>query len=188
VIEAEVKARVEDPKGVLDALEQRAQARSEVYADTYFDQDGRLERADRELRIRTVHGATFTRSVLTYKEPRVDAVSGSKPEWETVVADPAALHAILGHLGYSPALAFEKRCRNYDLNVDGRSIAVTFVQVPELDGHFLEVETSAETEAELPAALAAVRALLRELGIGSEDETNELYTDAVAARRAKQPS
>ncbi|WP_037599629.1 class IV adenylate cyclase [Streptacidiphilus rugosus] len=183
MIEAEVKAKVHDPKGVLDALEQRAEARSEVYADTYFDQDGRLDATDRELRIRTVHGATSTRSVLTYKEPRVDAVSGSKPEWETVVADPAALHTILGHLGYSPALAFEKRCRSYDLAIDGRSFAVTFVQVPELGGHFFEVETSADTEQELPGALDAVRTLLRELGIGAEDETNELYTDAVAARR-----
>jgi adenylate cyclase class 2 len=185
VIEAEVKAKVHDPKGVLDALEQLAEARSEVYADTYFDQDGRLDATDRELRIRTVHGATSTRSVLTYKEPRVDAVSGSKPEWETVVADAAALHAILGHLGYAPALAFEKRCRNYDVNVDGRAFVITFVQVPELDGHFLEVETSAATEDDLPEALEDVRTLLRELGIGAEDETNELYTDAVAARRRR---
>jgi adenylate cyclase class 2 len=58
-----------------------------VYADTYFDHNARLGATDRELRVRTVHGVTSTRSVLTYKKPRVGAVSGAKPERETVVAD-----------------------------------------------------------------------------------------------------
>ncbi|WP_308315670.1 CYTH domain-containing protein [Streptomyces sp. ISL-100] len=44
-----------------------------MYQDTYFGTpDGELEAGDRELRVRTVHGPDDTRSVLTYKEARVD--------------------------------------------------------------------------------------------------------------------
>lgn len=59
----------------------------------------------------------------------------------------------------------------------------TLVRVPEADGTFLELETLVD-EAEVSAALADVRGVLEELGIHEGDLTRELYTDAVAARRA----
>jgi adenylate cyclase, class 2 len=165
------------------ALDARATGVPEVYHDTYYDlPDGSLTAADRELRVRTVHGPDDTRSILTYKGARVDAASGSKPEHETRVDDPAATRALLRGLGYVVHIQFEKRCRNYEFTAADRPMLATLVQVPELDGTFIEVETQAE-ESDLDAALADVRAVLAELGIGDEDLTTEQYTDAVAARR-----
>jgi len=182
LIEAELKARVKEPETVLAALDKLAVARVEVYQDAYYDlPDGSIMAEDRELRVRTVHGPESTRSVLTYKEPRVDA-SGSKPEYETVVDNPAAVHTMLKGLGYVPAIAFEKRCRNYEFTTAGRGMLATLVQVPEIDGTFLEVETQADDE-DLQEALAEVRTVLAELGISVEDLTAEAYTDAVAAAR-----
>ncbi|WAL73566.1 class IV adenylate cyclase [Kitasatospora sp. YST-16] len=184
-IEAELKAHVRDPESVLAALEKTTgPGRVEVYHDTYYDDPtGGLMDADRELRIRTVHGPDSTRTVLTYKGARVDEESGSKPEFETRLDDPDAGHAIFRGLGYVPRIAFEKRCRNYEFEQDGRQVLATLVRVPEIDGTFLEVETAAADEAELPAALAVVRGVLGELGITEDDFTTELYTDAVAAAR-----
>ncbi|MCC9306956.1 class IV adenylate cyclase [Kitasatospora sp. RB6PN24] len=184
-IEAELKAVVRDPEGVMETLEKTyGPGRPEVYKDTYYDTaGGALGAGDRELRIRTVHSADDTRTVLTYKGARVDEVSGSKPEHETRVEDAAEAHAILRGLGYTPAIQFEKRCRNYTVAAGTRRFLATLVRVPELNGTFIELETSAETEAELPEALAAVRSLLTDLGIADEDFTAELYTDAVAAAR-----
>ncbi|MFJ8478257.1 class IV adenylate cyclase [Kitasatospora sp. NPDC094011] len=191
-IEAELKAVVRDPEGVLKQLEQQYGAgRAEVYHDTYYDApDGSLLGADRELRIRTVHGPDDTRTVLTYKGARVDEASGSKPEAETRVEDADAMHEIVRGLGFVPRIAFEKRCRNYGLERDGRRLLATLVRVPELDdATFIEVEAAAVTEDELASALAAVRAALAELGIQEEDLTTELYTEAVAAaRRAPLPA
>ncbi|MFF4920609.1 class IV adenylate cyclase [Kitasatospora sp. NPDC001261] len=185
-IEAELKAIVRDPEGVLKQLEERyGSGRAEVYRDTYYDApDGSLMGADRELRIRTVHSQDDTRTVLTYKDARVDEVSGSKPEAETRVADADAMHEIVRGLGFTPRIAFEKRCRNYSFQQDGWPVLATLVRVPELDGAtFIEVETSAATAAELAPALSLVRAVLGELGISEDDLTTELYTDAVAAAR-----
>jgi adenylate cyclase class 2 len=112
----------------------------------------------------------------------VDDVSGSKPEYERRVEDPEAVHAMLRGLGYVSAIVFEKRCRNYDFTAAGRRMPTMLVRVPEIDGTFVEVETIVD-EDDVRVALEDVRAVLADLGIGEEDLTTELYTDAVAARR-----
>lgn len=184
MIEAELKARVHAPEYVMRLLDERVTARVEVYRDTYYDRpDGSLEKADQELRVRTVHGADGVRTVLTFKAAAVDEASGSKPEHETAVEDAWAVHAILRGLGHVPVIAFEKRCRNYEFEAYGRRMLATLVRVPEIDGTFLEVETLVD-EAELSAALDGIRAVLGELGIRAEDLTRETYTGAVAAQRS----
>ncbi|WP_105968362.1 class IV adenylate cyclase [Streptomyces geranii] len=183
MIEAELKARVHSPEAVMRRLDERATARVEVYRDTYYDRpDGSLEKAGQELRVRTVQGAEGTRTVLTFKDAAVDEASGSKPEHETQVTDAEAAHAIMRGLGHAPVIAFEKRCRNYDFEARGRQMLATFVRVPEIDGTFLEVETLVD-EDDVSSALDDIRVVLAELGIGSEELTRELYTDAVAAQR-----
>ncbi|MGW5674740.1 class IV adenylate cyclase [Streptomyces sp. NPDC003860] len=184
MIEAELKARVHAPEAVLRKLDDRAVGRPEVYQDTYYDTpDHALEAADKELRVRTVHSADETRTVITFKGARVDEGSGSKPEHETRVDDPEAVHALLRGLGYVPLIQFEKRCRNYVFDASGRRMLATLVRVPEVEGTFLEVETLAN-ESDVTAALADVRTVLTALGIAESDLTRELYTDAVRAGRA----
>ncbi|AZS73777.1 class IV adenylate cyclase [Streptomyces lydicus] len=186
MIEAELKARVHDPEYVMGQLERMTEGRVEVYQDTYYDdQSGSIAARDQELRVRTIHGPTSTRSVLTYKCSRVDSESGSKPEHETRVENPEAVHAMLRGLGYVPAIAFQKQCRNYEFTTRGRSMLATLVQVPEVEGTFLEVETMVPEEKELSSALDDVRSVMSELGIDGDDFTTELYTDAVVARRQR---
>ncbi|MEU8567650.1 class IV adenylate cyclase [Streptomyces pathocidini] len=186
MIEAELKAHVHAPEFVLRRLEERATGRAEVYQDTYYDNPaGGFTASDQELRVRTVHGPDETRSLLTYKGAKVDDASGSKPEHETRVTDPEATHAVLRGLGYAPVIAFEKRCRNYEFTAHGRPMLATLVQVPEIDGMFLELETLVVEESDLASALDDVRAVLQELGIGESDLTRELYTDAVRTTRAR---
>lgn len=150
-IEAELKAVVQDPEDVMARLEAAyGPGRPQVYQDTYYDDPvSQLMGGDRELRIRTMHSADDTRTVLTYKGARVDEASGSKPEHETRVEDAAAAHEIVRGLGYVPRIAFEKRCRNYAFQHDGRELLATLVRVPELDATFIELETLAKAEEDL---------------------------------------
>ncbi|MFI8531046.1 class IV adenylate cyclase [Streptomyces aquilus] len=183
MIEAELKARVRSPEAVMRQLDALATARVEVYRDTYYDRpDGSLDQADEELRVRTVHGQDSTRTVLTYKGATVDEASGSKPEYETVVEDADAAHAILRGLGHVVQIQFEKRCRNYEFEAHGRRMLATLVRVPEIDGVFLEVETLVD-ESDLQAALDDVRTTFGDLGIEPDDLTRDTYTGAVRAQR-----
>src|SRR5262249_8291740 len=81
VIEAELKARVRDPGALRERLRQWADEEISIYRDTYYDLPGRpLAAEGRELRVRVVETGGMRRTLLTYKEPAVDAESGSKPE------------------------------------------------------------------------------------------------------------
>jgi adenylate cyclase class 2 len=187
LIEAELKAVVRDPELLHRLLSRRANGHRSVYADRYFDfPDRRLSRAGYELRVRTVtDDANRSRVLLTYKEPAIDDVSGSKPEHETTAADAEVLTTVLTALGVERFIAFEKRCVNYRFTEQGRDLLATVVTVPELAGQtFIELETAAQP-GDVAAALEVVRAVLAELGIVQEDHTGETYTDAVAAHRGQ---
>jgi adenylate cyclase class 2 len=182
-IEAELKARVRDPDRIRDRLRQRADEEISVYRDAYYDHPAEmLTHGGRELRVRVIESDDGRRAVLTYKEPTVDEGSGSKPEYETDIADADTMRAILGLLGYTVLVSFAKHCRNYRFTSAGRDMLATLVTVPEIDGTFLEVETIT-TDDDLAPALDAVRAVLADLGIADHDLTTEQYTDAVAAGR-----
>jgi adenylate cyclase class 2 len=185
VIEAELKARVRDPGALRERLGELAGGQQSVYRDVYYDDPGgRLAASGRELRLRTVEVADGRRSLLTYKEAAVDAVSGSKPEHESEVGSPAAVDVLLRGLGLRVVVAFEKHCVNYGFCAEGREMLATVVTVPELDGTFVELETMSDAEG-ADAALMDVRSVLARLGVGAEDLTTEQYTEAVLAARAK---
>ena len=183
MIEAELKARLADPGRVRAALGERAMVERAVYHDTYFDDDeSSLQRSGRELRVRTKIVHDQHRHILTYKEAAVDAVSDSKPEHETDVADREALTTILVGLGYRPVIELTKQCENYAFDSGARSVLATVVTVAELADTFLEVETLVPAD-EVSAALENLRDLLTGLDIAESTLTSELYTDAVAAQR-----
>jgi adenylate cyclase, class 2 len=183
VIEAELKARVRDPGALHQRLRQLAAGVRSVYRDTYYDRpDGDLAASGRELRLRTIEADGQRRSLLTYKEPSVEAASESKPEYETQVATPAAVDVMLQGLGLEHLVAFEKHCTNYRFTAEGRDMLATVVTVPELDGTFLELETMTGQE-DIDAALADVRTVILRLGSTGEDLTTEQYTQAVLLSR-----
>jgi adenylate cyclase, class 2 len=187
-IEAELKARVRDPGRVRALLATHAVGERSVYRDVYYDTpDSALDRDGREMRVRVIEVEDRSQCLLTFKEPAVDRVSGSKPEYEVTVGAGGAddLDAILCGMGLAPAIALTKHCTNYRFTADdGRTVLATVVTVPELDDTFLEVETLTES-ADLVAALDTVRAVLTSLGIGDDDLTTELYTDAVRRSRGR---
>ncbi|MGD0937390.1 MAG: class IV adenylate cyclase [Streptosporangiaceae bacterium] len=183
MIEAELKARVSDPDTLRDHLRRLASEELSVYRDTYYDRTDRdLTTQGRELRVRVAETGGVQRVLLTYKEPPADEASGSKPEHETTVADPAVVDVIFRALGLEHLVSFEKHCVNYRFTAKGRDMLATVVTVPEIDGTFIELETIVPKR-EVTAALRDIRAVLHELGITDEDLTTEQYTDAVMRSR-----
>ncbi|NKY88748.1 CYTH domain-containing protein [Nocardia veterana] len=112
-----------------------------LYHDTYFDTpSGDPARSGREFRLRTVADSSGgQRHVLTFKDPVVDEASGSKPEFETLVADRNSMGDIIARLGYETALSFTKRCENFEFTASGRRMVATIARVSEIDGTFLEL-------------------------------------------------
>ncbi|BFU44103.1 class IV adenylate cyclase [Krasilnikovia sp. MM14-A1004] len=181
MIEAELKARLSNPAAVRAALAARATPTRAIYQDIYYDTTGEdLDHTGRELRLRTVDSGDVRIHLLTFKEPAVHEESGSKPEHESTVGTPQAVDHLLRALGYHPLIELTKNCENYRLSHAGRDFLATVVEVPEVEGTFLEVETMTEVP-DVDKALADTRDLLDQLGVTANELTTELYTDAVRA-------
>jgi adenylate cyclase, class 2 len=184
VIEAELKALVRDPAGLLAALAERAPAERASYADTYYDTPDRtLTSSDRELRVRVIDRGGSRTCLLTYKEAAVPGTT-SKPEHETGVDDPAVFATLFAGLGLGVLVELTKHCTNYRFHHAGHPMLATVVTVPELAGTFVEVETQVPDAAEVPAALDTIADLLADLGITEADLDSRDYTDMVQQARA----
>ncbi|OIJ23951.1 class IV adenylate cyclase [Nocardioides luteus] len=185
LIEVELKAKVSDVDHVRAELERLASGIDETYHDTYYDlPDETLTARDQELRVRTVTNDSGSRSLLTFKTAPVETASGSRPEHETEMTDPAVADTVLKALGAVELISFRKLCRNHRFEAEGREFLATLVEVPEIEGTYLEVETLAPTD-DVEAGLGTIRTVLAKLGISDGDLTTETYTGAVAAARQR---
>ncbi|MGY0388266.1 class IV adenylate cyclase [Nocardioides sp. WG-D5] len=183
LIEVELKAKVSDIDHVRAELERLAPGIDETYHDTYYDlSDETLTARDQELRVRTVTNDGGSRSLLTFKTAPVETASGSRPEHETQMTDPAVVDTVLKALGAVELISFRKLCRNHRFEAEGREVLATLVEVPEIEGTYLEVETLAPAD-DVEAGLGTIRTVLATLGIGEADLTTETYTGAVATAR-----
>lgn len=132
--ETEVKFYIQNPR----ALEYRlAQAGAELRHPRVYERNVRYENADHTL---IPNGIVLrlredSRVRLTYKEPGEvlnDIVS--RPEWEVEVSDFVTMEVILGKLGFSPAMIYEKYRTTYRLN----NTEVVLDEMP--FGYFAEIE------------------------------------------------
>lgn len=185
LIEVELKAKVSDVDHVRAELERLAPGIDETYHDTYYDlPDETLTARDQELRVRTVTNDAGSRSLLTFKTAPVETASGSRPEHETEMTDPTVADTVLKALGAVELISFRKLCRNHRFEAEGSEVLATLVEVPEIEGTYLEVETLAPAD-DVEAGLGTIRTILATLGIGDDDLTTETYTGAVAAARQR---
>jgi adenylate cyclase, class 2 len=138
-IETEVKIRIDHPDQARASLRERGarRVRERHLEDNvlYDDARGALRSSGSVLRLRRTPGA----ALLTCKGPRtVEGGVRSRPELETAVDDPDALHAILLALGLKPAFRYQKYREVYEW--EGQEIVVDETPI----GAFLEIEGDRE--------------------------------------------
>lgn len=124
--------------------------------DCLFDTDDeRLRRQRSTLRVRSEGG----KALLTFKGPALPAAIKIREEFETVVADGAALQTILEELGLHVWFRYEKYREEF--NADDAVIAIDETPV----GVFVEIE----------GGEAAIDRIAHGLGKGSVDYITDSY-------------
>jgi adenylate cyclase, class 2 len=137
-IEIEAKLKVDSLDQVKQCLtECNASVLSEtIQTDFYFDApDGELTRTDQCIRLRREEGAGAERLILTYKGAKQVDDFKKREEINVQVQDAEAVERLLGALGYTRALAFNKRRRTWRLD----NCEVALDELP-LIGAFVEIE------------------------------------------------
>jgi adenylate cyclase, class 2 len=142
-------------------------------ADHYFNAPDRdFRKTDEAFRIRRIGAQNF----MTYKGPRQDGPTKTRPEIEIPFGDGDTLAndlaRLLQHLGYRPVAIVRKKRRVYDLKRDGFDVHISLDDVDQV-GAYVEVEIVAE-EGDADAARAAVLALAAELGLTNSERRSYL--------------
>jgi len=157
-----------------------------VYRDTYFDTISKdFFNSERELRLRKVIIDKAERILLTYKETPFDNASKSKCEYEIRVSSHEEASIILGNLGYTEDINFQKHCTNFQVKYRSLEILVTLVSMRELKQDFIEVEVQSDEADSINQIYEVLHEFLPLLEVASEQLTSEYYTDMVRNLRGK---
>lgn len=175
-VEAEVKARVDDPEAARERLiEHGAEHEATLeQTDVYFDHPSRsFADTDEALRVREEDG----RAVLTYKGPKLDASTKSRREVETEVDDAAGTRELLEALGFAPQPEVSKTREVFALG----DVTATLDRVDGL-GAFVELERVVDRD-ELDAAREQLLGLAEQLGFEELERASylELLDEARSA-------
>lgn len=177
MLEIEIKAKLLDRQSVKEALlaqgfqKMRVQAEKDIY---YHGVNRNFANTDEALRLR------FTKQIesgaqtayLTYKGPKLDAVSQMRKEIEAGVLEPLALHNILCALGHTPVRTVEKT-REYYVK---EALTACLDRVDGL-GDYIELETMRAEHEGKEAAVEDLFALLTRLGVEKELCTRKSYLE-----------
>jgi adenylate cyclase class 2 len=166
MLEVEVKYRNADRTRAVATLLNwgAALTQDRTDADLYFQAPDRdLKATDEAVRLRRVGPKNY----LTYKGPRRDADTKTRPETEVALADgeaaAAAAARLLAALGYKPVTTVRKKRRVYAFARDGFEFEACFDALEDV-GEFVELEIIADEE-RYAAAKAALLAAAAELGL-----------------------
>ncbi|AMV23802.1 CYTH domain protein [Gemmata sp. SH-PL17] len=175
MLEVEVKYRNADRTAAVATLlnwgATLVQDRTDV--DLYFQAPDRdLKASDEAFRLRRI-GA---KSCLTYKGPRRDTETKTRPEIEVPLGDGDAtatdMERMLVSLGYRPVTTVRKKRRVYQFHRDGFDLEACFDSVDRV-GEFVELEILAE-ESQYEAAKAVLLAAAAELGLSEKEPRSYL--------------
>ncbi len=164
MIEVEVKARA--PEGIEEKIlslggELKA---VENHHDLYFNSPVRdFRESDEALRIRIKEGGAR----LTYKGPKLDALTKSRLELTVKIDDARQMEEVLINLGFATSAELRKRRTKY--SYQGTTLA--FDEVEGL-GSFVEVEVGGEGDIDLQRQ--KVLLVLKQLGLGQSIRSSYL--------------
>lgn len=189
MLEVEVKYRNADRTAAVAALLEwgatLAQDRTDI--DLYFQAPDRdLKASDEAFRLRRIGPKNY----LTYKGPRRDTETKTRPEIEVALADGEAAAAdterLLAALGYKPVTTVKKKRRVYHFTRDGFELEACFDTLDGV-GAFVELEILA-SDAQYEAAKTVLLAVAAELGLTEQEKRSYLSMVLEAQARSAAPA
>ena len=199
MLEVEIKAALGDVTA--EALQQRAEKKGFEKAaalreiDVYFNgNDRNFMKTDEALRLRSCQNLDSgnAQTLITYKGPKIDAVSSTRKEYETAVGDLSVMRELLAALGYQEAFTVDKERREWKLaggdpcsecgakGAKGAETEITLcIDTVAGLGRFMELETlvDSDIEAEKEAAVQRLLTLLDQFGVPRENLTRKSYLE-----------
>lgn len=184
MLEIEIKARLDHRQTMEHALLEKGFSHTGIRLETdiyYAGIDRSFKDTDEALRLRATVSGDIRRAALTYKGPKLDAISQMREEYEVEVADKGTMHSILTSLGFSPVLTVKKERAYFQ-----RGAITACVDEVEGLGSYMELELLAPDGAERDSHVESLFALLEELGVPRGACTRKSYLEMLLEKMQTQ--
>jgi adenylate cyclase class 2 len=193
MIEVEIKIRIDDPLEIRKKFEKSKgkYILSLEHEDTYLNMPQELRDfrdTDEALRIRKSieynknekQKQKNTRYYLTYKGKKLDNVSKTRKELETIVKNGKTAREILKLLEFREIFTVKKKRELYEIPFQGQKIEALIDYIPILKEHFIEVEALAENKEQIEIARKLLFQFLESIGIKKEQSIRKSYLELIA--------
>lgn len=175
MIEVEVKLPVFDRESTEQRLSFMGFVKGALVRETdiYYNSEIRdFRKSDEALRIRICENLQTdeSKTVITYKGPKLDNISMTRKELETKVGDADVCGEILASVGFHPVFPVKKLRQYYHFE----TMTACVDQVEGL-GDFLELEVIVPEEKDREEALSQIERLLEGMGRNMEETTRVSY-------------
>lgn len=181
--EIEIKLKLREKEDTMERLRAMGFADGEDHeeVDIYFNSSFyNLAERGEALRIRRVTNlqTNETHGEITYKGPKLDQISMSRMELESVIENPQALESILTIIGMTEK--YEVRKVRHYMSCDQMTACLD-----EVDGlgSFLELEEIAECKNVREETLKKMEGILKNLGYRMEDTTRISYLSMLQKKK-----
>ena len=183
MIEVELKMKIENTDQVEDTLKSLGFVKENllIEKDIYFDNTShKIKEADEALRIRCCENPSQqdASTYLTYKGPKLDAISKTRKELQMEIESAEVGQEILNALGYTLMFLVEKK-RQYFTSGTATACMDHVVGL----GDFLELECVVADESQKESALEELFSLVEKLGYKKEDLIRTSYLAMVLAKK-----
>ncbi len=178
MIEVEIKCPISDPEGVAEQLVKKVNAK---FIKTVFQKDIYLQHpsknfaeTDEALRIRDSDEGIQ----LTYKGPKIDALSKTREELCVYVDNFGTILKIFERVGFFPVAKVNKSRRIF--HIEG-NISAAIDQVQDL-GNYIELESEAKDYSQVEVKREELLSVLDKLGYPRENTERRSYLELIMAK------
>lgn len=176
MIEVEIKLKIDNIEVIRRKLINLGFSECDTLTeiDTYFDNKiGEIRSSDSALRIRETINHTNASHLcqVNFKGKKYDNISMTRPEFETLIEDKAAMMGILKGLGYSPVQPIVKKLRR-ELVMSNINACLDTVDGL---GDYLEIEIVIDSEEDKDRELERIQNILSKIGYSMADTTTRSY-------------
>lgn len=146
--------------------------------DTYFDAPTRsFADTDEALRLRRESIANGeSTAIITYKGPKVEDRSKTRPEHETVIEDLDEMRSILEAVDFRPVATVEKERERYE--IDGFIVSLDTVTGL---GEFVEIETTVSARSKVDPTRDRAFEVLERLSLDPSAQIRRSYLELLLA-------
>jgi adenylate cyclase class 2 len=122
---------------------------------------------------------------ITYKGPKLDALTKSRIEHVCEIMDSCAMDSILEAIGFKQIITIRKERMLFEIDYKGTHIGIMVDTIQYLEGTYAEFEIVVEDKQQMSEAKTLIFSLMHEMGYSEQDSIRTSYLELIMQAKNK---